>query len=96
MNNLKWKAKNDTCGVPVKGYIKAESLTQEDIDNLKARAKNRKKDFHTFMLQAGFVPVEPQLEIELEEEEPLTEVDETELKPKRTRRTKAEIEADKK
>jgi hypothetical protein len=101
MNNLKWKAKNDTCGVPGKGYIKAEDLTQKDIDNLKERAKNRKKDFHTFMLQAGFVPSEPQLEIELEEaaEEPLTTVDETvaTLKPekqKRKRRTKEEIAAE--
>ena len=53
---MKWKSKNDTCGVPGKGYIKAEDLTQEDIDNLEARAKNRGLNFNVFMLNAGFVP----------------------------------------
>lgn len=91
MKNLKWKAKNDTCGVPGKGYIKAEDLSQEDIDNLKERCKHRKVDFHSFMLKAGFLPAEPQLEIDLDEEELTEELTE---KPKRKRRTKAEIEAE--
>lgn len=104
MNNLKWKAKNDTCGVPGKGYIKAEDFSQEDENALIQRAKRRGLDVTQFMLGAGFVPVKgPQLEIEMEESEGETvKVDEgsansaIEEKPKRTRRTKAEIDADKK
>jgi hypothetical protein len=81
---MKWKPKNDTCGVPGKGFIKAESFSQEDEDALIARAKNRKINVNVFMLNAGFEPVaeDGQLEItEAQEEEPL----------KRKRRTKEEI-----
>jgi len=87
---MKWKPKNDTCGVPGKGFIKSESFSQEDEDALIQRAKNRKINVNVFMLNAGFEPVDDsgQLEItEAEEENPLT--------PKRKRRTKEEIEADK-
>lgn len=89
---MKWKAKDDLCGVPGKGYIKAEDFSQEDENALVQRAKKRGLDVTQFMLGAGFVPAKgPQLEIEMEE----SDEGETE-KPKRTRRTKAEIEADKK
>lgn len=91
-NKMKWKAKDDLCGVPGKGYIKAEDFSQEDENALVQRAKKRGLDVTQFMLGAGFVPAKgPQLEIEMEE----SDEGETE-KPKRTRRTKAEIEADKK
>lgn len=89
---MKWKAKDDLCGVPGKGYIKAEDFSQEDENALVQRAKKRGLDVTQFMLGAGFVPAKgPQLEIEMDE----SDEGETE-KPKRTRRTKAEIEADKK
>lgn len=88
---MSWKPKNETCGVPGKGFIKAESYTQEDENNLIQRAKRRGIDVTMFMLAAGFVPAGgPQL--------PLIEDDEFipdgELKPKRKRRTKAEMEAE--
>jgi|JI102314A1RNA_FD_contig_101_248924_length_1188_multi_2_in_0_out_0_2 hypothetical protein len=84
---MNWKPKNETCGVPGKGFIKAEDYSQKDEDALIARAKNRKIDVNLFMLGAGFIPANgPQLEItEAVEEEPL----------RRKRRTKEEIEADK-
>lgn len=98
MNNLKWRAKNDLCGVPGKGFIKAEDLSQEDVDNLIKRAKNRKQDVHTFMLRAGFVPAQPQVEMfeepQVEIESPNLAEEQQEEKPKRKRRTKAEMEAD--
>lgn len=86
---MNWKPKNETCGVPGKGYIKAEDYSHKDEDALIARAKNRKVDVNLFMLGAGFIPANgPQLEItDAEEENPLA--------PKRKRRTKEEIEADK-
>lgn len=105
---MKWKAKDDTCGVPGKGYIKAEDFSQEDENALIQRAKRRGLDVTQFMLGAGFVPVKgPQLEIEMEESDEGETVKvyegsansvfvDAEEKPKRTRRTKAEIEADKK
>lgn len=93
MSNLKWKAKNETCGVPGKGYIKAADLTQQDIDNLRARAKRRGVDFSSFMIGAGFVPTNPQLQID-ETEYVDASLTESEEKPKRKRRTKAEMEAD--
>lgn len=105
---MKWKAKDDTCGVPGKGYIKAEDFSQEDENALIQRAKRRGLNVTQFMLGAGFVPAKgPQLEIEMEEsdEGETVKVDEgsansvfvdAEEKAKRTRRTKAEIEADKK
>lgn len=94
---MKWRAKNDFVGVPGKGYIKAEDFNQEDENVLVNRAKNRGIDVNVFMLSAGFVPVKgPQLEIQAEEEfEPDPIKDDSEEKPKRKRRTKAEIEADK-
>lgn len=84
---MNWKPKNETCGVPGKGFIKAEDYSQKDEDALIARAKNRKVDVNLFMLGAGFLPANgPQLEItEAVEEEPL----------RRRRRTKEEMEADK-
>lgn len=102
---MKWKAKDDLCGVPGKGYIKAEDFSQEDENALIQRAKRRGLDVTQFMLGAGFVPVKgPQLEIEMEEGESVKVYEgsansvfvDAEEKPKRTRRTKAEIEADKK
>lgn len=91
---MKWKPKNDTVGVPGRGFIKAEDYNQQDENNLQARAKNRGLDFNIFMLGAGFVPVQgPQLELQVDDEE--FEVEPIEEKPKRTRRTKAEIEASK-
>lgn len=84
---MNWKPKNETCGVPGKGFIKAEDYSQKDEDALIARAKNRKIDVNLFMLGAGFLPANgPQLEItEAVEDGPL----------RRKRRTKEEIEADK-
>lgn len=88
---MKWKPKNDLVGVPGRGFINAVDYNQQDENNLQARAKNRGVDFNIFMLGAGFVPVQgPQLELQVDEE-----FEEIEEKPKRTRRTKAEIEADK-
>lgn len=71
--NLKWKAKNDFVGVPGRGFVKESELTQLDIDNLKARAHNRKLHFETFMLQNGFVPVHSQLEMDLDEQKEILE-----------------------
>lgn len=84
---MNWKAKNELCGVPGKGYILASDYSQEDEDALIARAKNRNIDVNIFMLGAGFVPAKgPQLEIQQSfEDEPV----------KRKRRTKEEVEADK-
>lgn len=81
---MKWKPKNDTCGVPGKGFIKSESFSQEDENALIERALNRKINLNVFMLKAGFEPVEgPQLEIsEVHEVEPV----------KRKRRTKEEMD----
>lgn len=94
---MKWKAKNDFVGIPGKGYIKAEDFNQDDENLLVNRAKNRGIDVNVFMLGAGFVPVKgPQLEIQPEEEfipDPIEDKSEEE-KPKRKRRTKAEMEAD--
>lgn len=80
---MKWKPKNDTCGVPGKGYIQSQDFSEEDEKNLIARAKNRKVDVHTFMLNAGFVPVNAQLELEVD----------TRAFEKRTRRGRNEINA---
>ncbi len=91
---MKWKPKNETCGVPGKGYIKAEDYSQEDENALIQRAANRKININIFMLNAGFEPVDgPQLEIEVVHETVHTRnvVDDI---PKRKRRTKAEMEAD--
>jgi hypothetical protein len=64
----KWKPKDDLIGVPGKGYIKSENFTEEDLQNLIARANNRKKDVHTFLLGCGLVPgVPPQLNLDLDE-----------------------------
>jgi hypothetical protein len=90
MNNLKWNPKDPDglIGVPGKGYIKASDFSQEDLNNLINRAKNRKIDVASFLLGAGLVPAKPQLDLVIEE------VDEDEEEPKkRVRRTKAEIEA---
>lgn len=88
MSNLKYKPKNDLVGVPGKGFIKAESFTQEDLNALIQRAKNRKQDIHAFLIGCGLVPVNaPELFVESVEE-----VEEVETK-KRTRRTKAEMQA---
>jgi hypothetical protein len=67
---MKWKAKNDTCGVPGKGFIRGEDFSQEDENNIKARARSRGIDENIFFLQNGFVPVDNgQLEI-VEEPKP--------------------------
>ena len=105
MNNLKWNPKDPDglIGVPGKGYIKTADFSQEDLDNLIKRAKNRGIDVHSFLIKAGLVPAKPQLELEIEE--PLKELEQLEkgsddgfessASIKRTRRTKAEIEAGK-
>ncbi len=90
---MKWKSKNDLCGVPGKGFIKAEDFSEADEQALIQRAKNRGIDVNLFMLNAGFIPVQgPQLSIPIEEE--LEEIELPEEKPKRKRRTKAEMEAE--
>ena len=66
MNLKNWKPKNDLVGVPGKGFIRAKDFSQEDLDNLVARAKNRNKDVHSFLLGADLVPVNAQTELELE------------------------------
>lgn len=90
--NLKWKPKDmdANIGVPGKAFIKASDFAQDDLDALIERAKNRKIDVSTFLLKAGLVKVVPQFDLELEE--PVKE----EEQPVRVRRTKAQIEADKK
>ena|SRR5690349_5670197 len=67
--SLKWKPKDSegNIGVPNKGFIKASDFSQEDLDNLIKRAKNRKLDVNTFLLNAGLVPSEPQLELSVDE-----------------------------
>ena len=79
---MKWKPKNETCGVPGRGYIKADDYNDQDEKNLQERAIARGIDFNVFMLNAGFVPVSPQLEIQVEE------------KPKRTRKPKENGDSD--
>ena len=108
MKLANWKPKDDTIAVAVKGVIKAEDFTQEDLDNLVNRAKNRNQDVTTFLIRAGLVPVKGQFEIELSDNTLLNAVKESgtvEVNSnsansvtvtKRKRRTKAEIEADKK
>lgn len=88
MSNLKYKPKNDTVGVPGKGFITAKSFTQKDLNALIERAKNRKQDVHSFLIGCGLVPVNaPELFVES-----VQQVEEVEPK-KRTRRTKAEMQA---
>jgi hypothetical protein len=65
---MKWKAKNDTCGVPGKGFIKAEDFSQEDEDNITARAKSRGIDENIFFINAGFVRNNNDGQLELVEE----------------------------
>lgn len=89
---MKWKAKDDLCGVPGKGYIKASDFSQEDENALIARAKRRGVDVNLFMLGAGFIPADgPQLELQTEV---LAEVEPLGGKHKRKRRTKEELKAD--
>jgi hypothetical protein len=103
MNQLKWipKDPDKNIGVPGKGFIKASDFSQEDLDNLIARAKNRKQDVSSFLINAGLKKVNPQAELELDtrefekEEEIAGQEVEAHEQPKRTRRTKAEIEASK-
>lgn len=105
MSNLKWNPKDPdgTIGVPGKGYIKSSSFSQEDLNNLINRAKNRGVDVHTFLLKAGLVPAKPQLDMieqmedhrSFEKEQVLKEDDINPHAQPRKRRTKAEIEADK-
>lgn len=104
MNNLKWIPKDPgkNIGVPNKGFILASDFSQEDLDNLIKRAKNRKQDVHSFLLGCGLVPAQPQFDLELEEPrayEKSQKVSEEEINAhaepeKRPRRTKAQIEAD--
>ena len=62
----KWKPKDDLIGVPGKGYIKAADFKEEDLQNLIKRAKNRKKDVHSFLLNCGLVPDSAQIELEID------------------------------
>jgi len=102
MKLANWKPKDDTIAVAVKGVIKAEDFTQEDLDNLVNRAKNRNQDVTTFLIKAGLVPVKGQFEIELPEVKESATIEANSdsansvTVTKRKRRTKAEIEADKK
>ena len=92
--SLKWVPRDldGTIGVPEKGYIKCSDFSQEDLDNLIARAKNRKQDVNVFLHNAGLKKVNPQAELDLsdprefEKEEQLTEL---ELNPHAEPRTKA-------
>lgn len=71
---MNWKPKNDTVGVPGKGFIKSSAYSQEDEDNLIMRAINRNVDVNVFMINAGFVMAKTdQLEIPLESGPALTE-----------------------
>lgn len=63
MSKSNWKPKNDFVGVPGKGFIKAEDFKDEDLQALIDRAKNRKIDVHSFLLKAGLVPDQPQVEL---------------------------------
>ncbi len=85
-NQLKWIPKDPSknIGVPGKGYILASDFSQEDLDNLIKRAKNRKQDVHSFLLNCGLVPAKPQFELEIEEPrefEKKAEVKEDEINP---------------
>lgn len=73
MSNLKWNPKDPDglIGVPGKGYIKTADFSQEDLDNLIKRAKNRGIDVHSFLIKAGLVPAKPQLELEIEPAKPV-------------------------
>lgn len=78
MSSLKWKPKNEKglIGVPDRGFIKAEDFNQKDLDNLIKRAKNRRIDVHSFLLNVGLLPVQEQVEIfdEQLKSEPVVEV----------------------
>lgn len=54
---MNWRPKNDTIGVPGKGFIKASDFSEEDLLALIARAENRNQDVHSFLLKAGLEPV---------------------------------------
>jgi hypothetical protein len=90
MSNLKWKPRNDegTIGVPGKGFINVKDFKQEDLDNLMARAKNRKMYVGTFLSSVGLVKVDPQVEIF---EEPVKE-EPKEEKPKLKKEKKVKEE----
>jgi hypothetical protein len=72
---MKWVPKDPdgTIGVPGKGFIKSADFTDEDLVNLITRAKNRKVDVNTFLLNAKLVPTSEQFELPLEELEELEE-----------------------
>lgn len=67
-STTKWVPKEETIGVPGRGYIRKEDFSDTDLKALKARAKNRKVDEHTFLLAAGLVPVNGEFKLELEED----------------------------
>jgi len=99
MSNLKWRPRNDegTIGVPGKGFISVKDFKQEDLDNLMARAKNRKVDVGTFLSSVGLVKVDPQVEIfeepikkELEEEKPKAKKKPKEEKPELEKKDEVE------
>jgi len=79
---MKWKPKNDTVGVPNKGFIKAEDFSQEDEDALLARAKRRKVNPVLFMTKAGFELADTQLDMYDDDE------GQEEEKPKKVKRAK--------
>lgn len=62
-SQLNWIPKNDTVGVPGKGFIKAEDFSEEDLQALKDRAKRRQIDENVFLIGCNLKPVSPQLEI---------------------------------
>lgn len=61
-----WKPKNDTIGVPGKGFIKAEDFTEEDFNNMVQRAINRGIDPHVFLMGAGLAADNKQVELFVE------------------------------
>ena len=88
MSNLKYKPKGDTIGVPGKGFIKAEAFSQEDLNAMIERAKNRKVDVHAFLVGCGLVAVaQPELFVETE---PVKK--EAEVKPEKKARKVKEVE----
>ena len=92
----KWVPKDPegTIGVPSKGFIKAADFTEEDLTKLINRAKNRKLDVNTFLLNCKLVPTSDQFELVLDEPEEDETLEESAEEPvKKTSKKKAEPEA---
>ncbi len=71
---MNWKPKKDTVGVPGKGYIQAADFSEEDLQALIKRAKNRKIDVHTFLMNCDLVPTQPQLTLDEDLTDPLQDL----------------------